>query len=182
MKLETKFFNSFFFPFLISVILSTLVLTIFLGLFKADNKDTIPLRKENSKIIIESVNVLLTTTFQKVQSSLNEHILLYQNIANKLLESNENYELNIDQMKCALTTSSMQCFLYYEESEHLAIWSLDEVTTEYDIDSNINAKRQLIAFSNIIPNIQANLDTLGSQTYGFSFYFEKNELYLFHIR
>ena len=178
MKLETKFFNSFFFPFLICVILSTLVLTIFLGLFKTDNKDIISLRKKYSKIIIESVNVLLTTTFQKVQSSLNEHILLYQNIANKLLESNENYELNIDQMRCALTTSSMQCFFYYEESEHLAIWSLDEVTTEYDIDSNIDAKRQLISFSNIIPNIQANLDTLGSQTYGFSFYFEKNELFI----
>ena len=176
MKLENKFFNSFFFPFLISVILSTLVLIIFLVIFKTNNNGIISLRKKYSQITIKSANVLLSTTFQKVQSSLNEHILYYQKIANKLLESNEYRELNDTQMKCSLTTDIMQCFYYYEESEYLALWSLDKETTEYDLDNNINAKNQLIAFSKIIPNIQANLETIGSLTYGFTFYFENNEL------
>ena len=178
MKLENKFFNSFFFPFLISVILSTLVLIIFLVIFKTNNNGIISLRKKYSQITIKSANVLLSTTFQKVQSSLNEHILYYQKIANKLLESNEYRELNDTQMKCSLTTDIMQCFYYYEESEYLALWSLDKETTEYDLDNNINAKNQLISFSKIIPNIQANLETIGSLTYGFTFYFENNELFI----
>ena len=76
MKLQDKFFNSFFFSFLISIILSILIVTIILVLFTNNNhskitiKNIINLDKKYSEIIIKTANVLLTSSFQKIQASL----------------------------------------------------------------------------------------------------------------
>ena len=85
MKLEYKFFNSFFYPYVVSVTLCTLLVSIFLGYYTNTYYDDrtrnniINIEKMYSKININSANVLLTTTFQKIQSGLNEHILLSKN-------------------------------------------------------------------------------------------------------
>ena len=108
MKLEDKFFNSFFYSFIICVTLSTIVVTVFLSIFSINNnlktnENIINLEKKYSKMILKSVNVLLTKKFIKFQSSLNELILHYQKIANELLKSNSNKELKNDYLKCLLT-------------------------------------------------------------------------------
>ena len=100
MKLQDKFFNSFFFSFLISVILSILIITIILALFINNNHSKITLNniidldKKYSEIIIKTANALLTSAFQKIQASLNEHILFYQRTANNLLKVKDDLELD----------------------------------------------------------------------------------------
>ena len=72
MKLEYLFFKSFFFSFLISIFLSTLVVIIFLRIFTNNNYDKITsenifnLKRKNSKINLNSVKVLLTSSFLKL--------------------------------------------------------------------------------------------------------------------
>ena len=74
MKLEDKFFKSFFYPFILCTILSTLVVTLFLLFFTNNNYNKraldriINIEKKYSKININSVSVLLTTTIQKIQA------------------------------------------------------------------------------------------------------------------
>ena len=136
MKLEDKFFKSFFFLFFAGIFINTLVVVVFLGVFTNNffNKrvinDIINIKKKYSKTNINSVNVLLATTIQKVQAGLNENILIYQRLSNKLLEKNETLELKDSNMKCALTISFDACFFEYDDTSNYAIWVLDEQTTE----------------------------------------------------
>ena len=155
MKLEEKFFCAFFYPFLVAIVLSTLIITIFLGLFTSDNffertyNNIINLEKKNAKININSVQHILTTSIQKVQASINEQISFYQRMANKLLESGKNYELDTSFLKSSINIEEDYCSDYEEESAYTAIWLLDKETTEdnLDDDSKIYVKQQLIAYS-----------------------------------
>ena len=165
MRLENKFFNSFFYPILVADFFSTLVVTIFLGTFTNNNycektkNNIINLEKSFSEINIKSVNILLTTSIQKIQVSLNGQIISYQKIAKKLIESNEDYELNNTFLKCRINIGEDYCENYEEESTYTAIWLLDNKTTENDLndESKKDVKKQLIVYSNIIQNIDANL-------------------------
>ena len=186
MKLEEKFFNSFFYTFLISIILSILIVTIFVGLFinnfysKKTFYDIIKLEKQYSKININSANALLTTAFQKMQASLNEQILSYQRAANNILKSKQNLELNSTYLKSILSMDLFYCFYDDDtgESNNTALWILDNVTTEENLDLKKEAKNQLIAFTKILPNLDSNLRATLPNIYWYSFYFENNELYI----
>ena len=165
MKLENKFFQNFFFPFLSGVILSTLIVLILLGLFtnnyydKSTSQNIINFRKKYSKIIINSANILITNKFLKFQIGLNEIVIYYQRMANKLLISNKNYTLNNAYLKSAFNLADDFCHNMPEGTEHMAIWLIDKETTEEKLEEKKDVKHQLIAFSNIIQNLEAILDT-----------------------
>ena len=186
MKLEDKFFNAFFYPFLVTIFLSTVIITVFLGLVINDNffertcDNTINLEKKISKLNINSVQQILTTSIQKVQASLNEQIIFYQRMANKIIESQNTYELDTTFLKCSINIDDDYCTNSEEESEYTAIWSLDSETTEDNLDdaSKTEVKQQLIAYSNIIENIDACFRTAKPNVLCYYFYFEKTELYI----
>ena len=183
MKLEEKFFKSFFFIFLIGVILSSFVVTLFLGLFTNDNYDKktsqniINSRKKNSETIIKSINLLLTTKFLKIQASLNEIILYYQRIAKKLLKSNKNFEINNDLLKCLLKIDDY-CSNMPEGTDRMALWLLDEMTTEEDLDDKNEVKLQLISFGNILNNMYSILEANKPDTHYYHFYANVTELFI----
>ena len=184
MKLENKFFQNFFSPFLSGVILSTLIVLILLGLFtnnyydKSTSQNIINFRKKYSKIIINSANILITNKFLKFQIGLNEIVIYYQRMANKLLISNKNYTLNNAYLKSAFNLADDFCHNMPEGTEHMAIWLIDKETTEEKLEEKKDVKHQLIAFSNIIQNLEAILDTNKPDSQFFFFYFDKTELYL----
>ena len=156
MKLEEKFLNAFFYPFLICFILSILIVTVLLGFFinnnaEKTNENIINLEKNYSKMIINQINIFISTKFQLYQNSLNEIILMYQKMANEVLNSNQNLELNSAFLKCLLPIDYDFCD--EEEVEYMAYWLLDNVTTEENLDDKIDVKQQLIAYSNLISNI-----------------------------
>ena len=164
MKLQNKFFKSFFYSFFISIISCIFAVITLLGLFTNNYYDKKAynfirnLEKNYSKININSVNIILTSTIERVQAGLKKHILHYQKVAKQLLEKTEIPEVNDAYMKCALSFGGLKCFDDEEEIEKYGVWSLDEETTEYDLDSKEDVKKQLIAFSNIIENMNATLE------------------------
>ena len=182
MKLEFKFFNSFFYPFIISATLCSLIVTIFLGLFTNTNYDErirnniIELEKKSAKININSANKILTTTFQKVQSGLNEHILFYQRMANKLLKSQKNHILNTNLMYYAYEIPFFYCYFAYGDYGRIAIWVQEEDINQYNVDSKKDVYLELISFSNILQNMDANIEAINTNINYYFFYFEKNEL------
>ena len=184
MKLEDKFFNSFFYPFFISVILCTLFATIFLSSYTNINYDDktrnniIDLEKQNSKMIINSANVLLAKTFQKIQSGLNEHILFYQRMANKLLKSKENHVLNSNLMKCLLNLNFFTCIFIYGDPAKMAVWVQEDDIRQNNVNSKQDVNFELISFSNILQNIDSNIEATTPNIVFYFFYFEKTELYV----
>ena len=184
MKLESQFFNKFFFSFLISIILCTLVVIAILITFTFDKYDKrttekiINLERNYSKLIIGSVNIIITNKFLSLQTGLNELILLYQKKAREILISEKEEELNDEYLKCLLTFDAYSCDDEETDTSALAFWISDGYTTEEDLDEHQDIKQQLIAYSHIIKNINALYELAKPDVFDYFFYFEKNELYI----
>ena len=186
MNLEIIFFNNFFYPFLLSVLICSLVITLFLGFFtnnyyeKRTHNNIINLEKKYSKIILNSVEVLLKTSFLKIQASLNEQIIHYQQISKKIIYLKETPELNNTFLKSYINIDPDYCITNEEESFYTSYWLLDNETTEEHLndDSKKEVKQQLIAYSNMIANIESSLEATKPNAISFYFYFEKTELYI----
>ena len=184
MKLEDKFFKAFFYPFLSGVILCTFIVITFLGFFtnktldKRTGQKIIDFRKNYSKIIINSANILLQKKFLKFQTGLNELAIFYQKVAYDLMNSNKNHNFNNSFLKCVFNLGDDFCDNMPEGTEHMALWILDSETTEENLEEKKDVKYQLIAFSNIIHNLDVILETVKPETQFFFFYFDLTELYL----
>ena len=185
MRLENIFLKVFFYPFLIGVILSTLAVTSFLGIFannyydKRTSNNIVNLEKKYSQVNINSINALLTTSIQKLQIGLNELILFYQRMANKIIISEESHKFNGSLFKCVLDLDENYCFDHEDEIDYTAIWILDDETKEDDLSdiSKKDVKNQLIALSYIIPNIETVLEATKPNAECYYFHFEKTELF-----
>ena len=184
MKLEDKFFNSFFYPFLVAVFLSTIIVTTFLGIFtnntydKRTSENIINLEKEYAKIILNSVNVIITTKILKLQASLNEIINFYEKIANDLLRNPNSHKLQKKYLKCAVNIDKDYCNTTDDLIDYMADWVLDNETTEDNLDqAKTEVRLQLTAFSNVIPNIYGILQATLPDAYVYYFYFEDTDLY-----
>ena len=183
MKLENLFFKYFFSSFLISIILCLLVVIIFLATFTFDKLDKrlrkkiIDLERNYSKIIINSANILTLNYFMKYQADLNEQIIFYKNKANEILLSENEEELNTEFLKCLITLNSSICD-YETEKLKSAFWLYDNYTSDENLDEHKEVKKQLIAYSHIIQNINAIHESKRPNTFAYFFYFEKTELYI----
>ena len=107
MKLEDKIIKSFFYPFLVAIFLNSLIIILFLLLFSNSHVDKrtiqniINLESKYYQVNIKSANIILTLILSKIQTSLNEQILLYQRIANKVKNiSLDSLHLYDDLFKC----------------------------------------------------------------------------------
>ena len=180
MKLEEKFFNSFFYPFLIGVLLNMIIVTIFIYIFtnnyldKRTAQNIIDLEKKSAKININSINTLITTALLKVQASLNEQILFYQKLANR---TNDIIDYNInDYLACTLNFNGEFIKNNKDKFKYMGLWFVDEKTREENLTINDTIRLQLIAFSNILPNVYSSLAAIKSNVEFISFFFEKTEL------
>ena len=185
MKLESKFFQSFFYPFLVGVIFSAIVIITSTIIFTSNYMDKITgqnlveLGKKYSKVNIDSVNVLVSTTLLKMQASLNELILYYQNLAKKLNTDNPYLNRKIDDnfLKCVLDLNDT----YNENNEftnYMAYWIKDLETNHSSLKDNSFEKKELTALSGIIPNIFNTFYSTNSSSLTIYFYFEASELFI----
>ena len=180
MKLETKFFRSFFYPFLVAVTLNMLIVTLFLYVFtnnyydKKTAENIVYLEKKTSKVYINSVNSLITTTLLKVQASLNEQILYYLKLANKT-DKIINNTLN-SFVKCMLNIDMTNPTQNTEKFKYTASWYVNESVTEETLDNYEEIKLQLITYSNILPNVYATYVSTRSTVLGYYFAFEKTDM------
>ena len=184
MKLEQKLYHVFYFQFLLGIILSSFTVIIFLRFFtnlnydKRTSQNVIKIRKRNSKIIINSVNILLTSELIKLQTSLNELAIYYQKKAKELINSNKTHSLNNAFIKCVLNLSDDFCNNIPDGTEYMALWILDKETTEEKLEEKIEVKNELISFSSLIQNLNTILETNKPDTNFYFFYFDITELYL----
>ena len=180
MKLEDKFFNSFFYPFLVGVLLSMLIVTIFLGKFTNNNidqltgKKIVDLEKKYATININSISTLLSTTILKIQASLNEHVLFYLKLANKIGDIS-NYKVN-EHVKCVLDFTEEFIEKNKNNFKYTALWIKDLYTNFDDLDNNSPAKLQIITYSNIIHNIYSTYAASKSIVDYFFFIFPSTDL------
>ena len=182
MKLRNKFFNSFFYPFLVGVLLSMIIVTIFLSIYtnnyldRKTGKYIVDLEKKYSITNINSVNALLTTTLLKVQASLNEQILFYQKLANKVENINNK---NINSFLKSLSDIDDS---FFEENKdklkYMGFWFIDNDTTENNFTDNSIEKLQLIVYSNILQNIYSTHAATKSSVKSYFFIFEKTNIYM----
>ena len=184
MKLEEKFFNSFFYPFLIGVLLSMIVVTLFLFIFTNDyfdkktGQNIVNLEKKFAKININSVNVLLTTTLIKIQASLNEQILFYRKLANKI-DNIPSYDYTINPyLECAINIDKEFYNKNKEIMKYMGFWFIDNNTTKNTINDNSILKKQLFIYSNILQNLYSTLAATKSSVTSYFFIFENDNLYL----
>ena len=186
MKLENKFFKEFFYVFLLSIFLCTLIVTLLLGFYtnnyydKRMSKSILSLNKNYSKIILNSMNVIVTTYFLKFQLSLNELILYYQKMADKVLQSQEELILNNEFLKCLLHIDYDFCANFSEKTKKMSYWLLDNYTDDENVKENEDVNKQLITYSKIISNIDSVYEATFNNSFCYYFYFEKTELYVSH--
>ena len=129
---------------------------------------------------INTISIILTTKFLKVQSSLNELILYYQKVSKEILANkNKNLKLDNKYLKCVLNLNHSYCNTTTEDILNLAYWLVDSVTNEEQLElkKNQNLKKQLIAYSKIIPSLISNFDATNTITWYFYFFFDKTELF-----
>ena len=122
---------------------------------------------------------MLKTSLQKIQLGLNELILYYQKMANKIINSSENHEINTTFFKCILDFDDNYCNNISEESTFTAIWYLDQNTSENNLNdiSKKDIKNQLIAFSYLIPYIESIYAAAEPEVECYYFHFEKTDLF-----
>ena len=187
MKLEEKFFNTFFYPFLISVILSTIIVTLFVGIFtnnsidKRTNSNIINFASKLSKINIKSANSLVSTILLKIQASLNEHILYYQRISKKIIETGiSKLILHSELFKCVFDYNESYLEEQKQNLKYMAFWySINNISTYDDMNDN-STKKQIISFSNIMHNLYSTFEAFpkDNSVYVYYFFFEKTDLFI----
>ena len=186
MKLADKFFNSFFYTYLLGVILSfitTIIFSIFFTTKYIDIKtvdNIVELEQKLSKVNLNSMNVIITSSILKIQSSLNELIIAYQKMARKV-KNNDNIKINITNNKffkgiLDLTPSFLEENLDYLES--IAYWILDGSTHERNVKSNSTEEKQIYSFSNVVDVLYTNFYATSSTSICYYFYFDSSELFI----
>ena len=154
-----------------------IIVTIFIYIFtnnyldKRTAQNIIDLEKKSAKININSINTLITTALLKVQASLNEQILFYQKLANR---TNDIIDYNInDYLACTLNFNGEFIKNNKDKFKYMGLWFVDEKTREENLTINDPKRLQLIAFSNILPNIYSSLAAIKSNVEFISFFLKK---------
>ena len=183
MKLEEKFINSFFYMFLLGVIINLIIAIGFLYFFtnnyidKRTGQNIVDLEKKYARINLNSVNALLSTTLLKVQESLNEQIIYYQKLANNI-QNIVHYNINF-YLQCVLDLNDDFLKQNYNSLQYMGIWFVNNKTRKENLNDNNDAlKLQLIAYSNILPNVHSTFSSIKSSIEIYSFYFEKTDLFI----
>ena len=110
---------------------------------------------------------------------MNEIVTSYQKIDKRVL-SNKNLTLNLDDnyLKCALDLNDTEINEDISKLNFMAYWFIDKGITKAKLKNVSIEKKQLITFSQIIPNLFDVFASTNSSAFGYYFYFESTELYL----
>ena len=185
MKLLQHFYSSFFYIFLIGIILNFISIIIFSIFFtnkyidKITGENIIELEKNISKVNLNSINVIITTSLAKIQSSLNELITAYQKNARIIKEGkNINYNISNNFFKGLLDLTPEFLEQNLDNLEYIAYWVIDEYTNETNLKANSIEEKQIYAFSNIIRNLFSTFTSTNSSSICYYFYFDASELFI----
>ena len=185
MKLGDKLFHSFFYPFFIGVILNMFIIILFSIIFtnnyidKRTSQNLLQSEKNLAELNLKAIQTSLTSYLLKIQASINEIIISYQKNAKNIL-LNPNLYQNLDDkfLKCALDLNDTEIEGHLDDLSYMGYWFIERGIKKSTLKNNSLEKKQLIAFSEIIPNLYSAFGAINSSTFGFYFYFEQSEIYI----
>ena len=161
-----------------------IVVTAFLYVFtnnyydKRTAQNIVELEKKYSKININSVNTLVSTTLLKAQASLNELILFYQKLA-KRKDNITSYTIN-KYLQCLLDLDENFLKQNINSLKYMGFWLIDNETNTTDVVNKFGKtsyiNKQLITYSNIVHNLYSTLAATKSTVKAYTFFFEKTDL------
>ena len=67
---------------------------------------------------------------------------------------------------------------HLDDLSYMGYWFIERGIRKSTLKNNSLEKKQLIAFSEIIPNLYSAFGAINSSTFGFYFYFEQSEIYI----
>ena len=155
MKLESQFFSSFFYPFIIGVILSAVIVIFSSFIFtnnyidKGTGNNILEFEKQFAKIILNSINIIISTQVLKAQVMLNELITYYIKIANEI-KYNKTILIDINEINEEYFKSLVD--LYYnpniieekkDELKFMGMWFIDGEKNLSKIENNSPIRKQL---------------------------------------
>ena len=190
MQLESQFFHSFFYPFIIGVILSAAMVIISSIIFtnnyldKGTANNLVELEKQYAKININTINILISINLLKVQAGLNELIYYYIKIANKI-KYNESILTDINEIDEEFFRSLVDLYRNYsileekkDQLEFMAMWIIDDEKNLSKIENNSLVRKQLKAFSNMIPNVYSTFTSSNFTSSNIFLIFDETELFI----
>ena len=190
MQLESQFFHSFFYPFIIGVILSAAMVIISSIIFtnnyldKGTANNLVELEKQYAKININTINILISNNLLKVQAGLNELIYYYIKIANKI-KYNESILTDINEIDEEFFRSLVDLYRNYsileekkDQLEFMAMWIIDDEKNLSKIENNSLVRKQLKAFSNMIPNVYSTFTSSNFTSSNIFLIFDETELFI----
>ena len=146
---------------------------------KKTGENIVELEKNFSKINLNSMNVIITTSLAKIQASLNELITSYQNVAKKVKENKTiNIDINNTFFKGILDLTPSYLEENLNNMDYIAYWIIDEFTKEENLKPNSIEKKQIYSFSKIIRNLYSSFSATNSSSICYYFYFDSSELFI----
>ena len=102
-------------------------------------------------------------------------------MANDILRDENSQTFQTDFLISYLSTDEEFCEDYYSESQYMGVWLLDQYRTNDNLDDSVkDVKLQLIACSNIIPNINSILEV--TLNYAYPYYFLYKNILIFNYQ
>ena len=146
---------------------------------KKTGENIVELEKNFSKINLNSMNVIITTSLAKIQASLNELITSYQNVAKKVKENKTiNIDINNTFFKGILDLTPSYLEENLNNMDYIAYWIIDEFTKEENLKPNSIEKKQIYSFSKIIRNLYSSFSATNSSSICYYFSFDSSELFI----
>ena len=195
MQLFQKFFNNLFYPFFIGLIITIVFVIVIINIYTFNiidlktSQNIISIEKKRSEISINTLTILLLNDLIKVQLGMHQDILLYEEIAKKLINSNldnttiQDYLFNYYDLKTMnLTDINLNNKIndtFRNETDFFSSWFVDQYTTKENLtDKNSTLYKQLLIYSYIVQSLYSFLTSTSDIVTSISFYFESTNLYI----
>ena len=194
MQLFQKFFNNLFYPFFIGITITIVFVIVMINIntFNTIDQKTsqniISIEKKHSEININTITIILLNDLLKIQLGMQQQILLYEEIAKKVNNSDivnktiQDYLYNYYDLKeMNLTDINLNSSIkdaFRNKTDFFSSWFVDQYTRNNNLtDTTTDLYKQLLIYSYLIQSIYSFRTSIDIVT-RISFYFESTNLYI----
>ena len=146
---------------------------------KITGENIIEMENKFSQVNLKSIHSLICSSLLKLQGSLNEQIIAYQNEAYKLKKSNNiKIELNNNFFKSIFDLTPTFLNENLNNMDYIAYWVLDKNITEDKITPNSIEQKQIYSFINVVPHLYTTFSSTQGTSFSYYFIFDLTDLFI----
>ena len=198
MELFKKFFNNLFYPFLVGIIIAIAYVIVIINVitFKRidlkTSQNIVTIEKQYSEVNINTITIFFLNDLLKVQLGLQQHILFYNEVANKAKNSTVTENLKIqdylfnyyDLKSMNITDININSNIndtIRNITDFYSLWFVDQYTTTKNLtNKNSTLYKQLLIYSYLIQSIYSFRQPISDILTSLYFYFEATNLFITH--